>query len=81
MSEKQNITLSLPKSLIRQAKLVAIEHETSLSGLMAELLTQLVEQTDQYNAAKRSHSMLLSQATDLGTRGNIGWTRDSLHER
>jgi hypothetical protein len=81
MIEKQNVTLSLPKSLLRKAKIAAIEHETSLSGLMVELLTEFVEHKEQYANAKRHYLVLLAKETDLGTQGESNWTRESLHER
>jgi hypothetical protein len=81
MIEKQNVTLSLPKGLLRKAKMMAIEHETSLSGLMVELLTEFVEGKEAYNNAKHHHLALLAEETDLGTYGRSGWTRDSLHDR
>ncbi len=81
MVEKQNVTLSLPKNILRKAKIIAIEHDTSLSGLMVELLTNLVEQEERYANAKRQHLAWLAQGADLGTDGNISWSRKSLHER
>ncbi len=81
MIEKQNVTLSLPKSLIRKAKIMAIDHETSLSGLMVELLTDLVEKNEQYAIAKRKHLAMLAEEIELGTNGKVDWKRESLHER
>ena len=81
MSEKQNVTLSLPKNLVRKAKIVAIDHNTSLSRLMAELLTDLVDQEEQYAIARQKHLAILEKGFDLGSNGNIMWTRESLHDR
>ncbi len=81
MIEKQNVTLSLPKNILHKAKIIAIEHDTSLSGLMVELLTNLVEQGDRYAKAKQEHLAWLAQGVDLGTEGNIPWMRESLYER
>lgn len=81
MIEKQNVTLSLPKKLLRKAKIMAIEHDTSLSGLMVDLLTEVVEQREQYMIAKRKHLALLAEGVDLGTDGSSNWSRESLHER
>jgi hypothetical protein len=81
MIEKQNVTLSLPKGLLRKAKMVAIEQETSLSGLMVDLLTEFVERKEAYAEARQRHLALLAEETDLGTYGRSNWTRDSLHER
>ena len=46
--ETQNVTLSLPKDLVRKVKLVAVERQTSISGLLKELLTEAVAQEDRY---------------------------------
>ena len=79
--EKQNVTLSLPRSILRKAKKIAIDQDRSLSGLMVELLTELVEREDQYASAKRKYLAILDQDTDLGTNGSISWTRADLHDR
>lgn len=78
---KQNITLSLPKDVLRKAKSFAVERKTSVSSLVAELLTDLVKQKEQYTSAKREHLAILSESPDLGTNGSIRWSRDSLYER
>ena len=79
--EKQNVTLSLPRSVLRKAKKIAIDQDLSLSGLMVELLTELVEREDQYASSQRQYLALLEQDTDLGTDGLISWTRADLHDR
>ena len=79
--DKQNVTLSLPRAILRKAKKIAIDQDRSLSGLMVELLTELVEREDLYASAQRQHLALLDQDTDLGTNGSISWTRTDLHER
>ena len=79
--ETQNITLSLPKELLREAKLLAVERQTSISGLLKEFLTEAVAQEDRYANARSRHLEALRQGADLGTRGRIGWTREDLHER
>lgn len=79
--DKQNVTLSLPRSILRKAKKIATDQDRSLSALMVELLTELVEREDLYAIAKRKHLALLDRETDLGTNGSIGWTRADLHDR
>jgi hypothetical protein len=79
--ENRNVTLSLPKALLRKAKLMALTRETSLSGLMAQLLAEAVANDDEYAQASRLHRAWLERDIDLGTHGDIGWTRDELHER
>ena len=78
---KQNITLSLPRSLLRKAEKIARDRNCSLSELISELLTELVEREDQYASAERKHLAHLAKDTDLGTNGTISWTRADLHKR
>lgn len=53
--DHQNVTLSLPKEILRRAKHIAIERGTSLSGLLTHLLEELTRQEDAYCLAKRDH--------------------------
>jgi hypothetical protein len=79
--EKQNVTLSLSKNVLRKAKLLAVRRGASLSGLLVEALTQLVEREDAYMEAQRRHLACLDQASDMGTLGHVPTTRETLHER
>ena len=79
--DKKNIILSLPRSILRQAKKIAADQNRFLSDLIVELLTGLVAREDQYASAKRNYQALLDQDTDLGTKGSISWTRADLHTR
>ena len=77
----QNVTLSLPKTLLKKAKIVAAQEEKSLSELMREVLRGKVEQQIGYEKAKQRHRALLKKGLNLGTRGRPFTTRDHLHER
>jgi hypothetical protein len=79
--ETQNITLSLPKELLRKARFIAVERQTSISGLLREYLTDAVAQEDRYAKARSRHLEALHGGEDLGTRGAVGWSREELHER
>jgi hypothetical protein len=79
--ETQNVTLAIPKSTLRKAKLLAVQRQTSLSGLMTQLLNDLVSREDQYAAARERNLALLEQGLDLGTHGNITWRREDLYDR
>jgi hypothetical protein len=46
--ETQNITLSLPKEVLLKVKLLAVKRQTSVSGLLAQMLERLVQQEDAY---------------------------------
>jgi len=79
--DTQNITLSIPKQLLRKVKRIALEKDTSISGLMRQMLVDLVEQEDRYHQGRERHLVLLRSGTDLGTNGEINWDREELHDR
>ncbi len=78
--EYQNVTLSLPKELLKKVKILAIEQDSSLSGLMSRLLEELVSKRDAYCQAKEHH-LAVFEKFDLGTGGRVNWSREDLHER
>ena len=80
-TEKQKITLSLPKELLRQVKVIAAKRGTSVSALLKEKLEQIVLEADEYEQARRKAMALMDKGFELGTHGKITWTRDELHER
>ena len=79
--ETQNITLALPRDILRRVKVLAAQRQTSVSNLLTQALTRLVEQEEQYTRAQRRHLQRLERAPDLGTRGTLRTKRDQLHER
>ena len=81
MKDTQNVTLALPKALLKRAKRLAAERDTSVSALLADALAQTVDDVERYAAARRRHVAGLGRTTDLGTRGRSTWSRASLHER
>jgi len=78
--EYQNITLSLPKQVLQKVKHIAIEKQTSVSGLLARTLEELVRQEDSYTKARERHTTLLRNGAYLGTQGRITWRRADIHE-
>ena len=79
--ETQNITLAIPKDILRKIKLIAVQRQTSVSGLLTQALTKLVQQEDAYTHAQQRHLQWLEQGMDLGTGGRVISPRDELHER
>ena len=77
----RNITLALPDQLIREAKLLAVEENTSISAIVAGMLEGQVRRRRGFAAARRRHLARLGHPTDLGTGGRATWRRDELHER
>ena len=79
--ETQNITLSLPKDILLKVKVIAVQRQMSVSGLLTKALETLVEQEDAYINAQRRHVQWLEEGFDLGTAGQLLTQRDVLHER
>jgi hypothetical protein len=78
---QQNVTLSLPAELVREARHLAVDRGVSLSKYLALLLEEQVAARRQYREARDRHLQILERGFDLGTQGQITWSRDSLHER
>jgi len=51
--EKQNVTLSIPKVLLRQAKIIASSQDKSLSQFLKESLEEKVREESDYNKAQK----------------------------
>ncbi len=79
--EYQNITLSLPKDILLKAKHIAIEKQTSLSGLLTRTLEEMARKEDSYKKARERHLAILNDVPDLGTAGSISWSRRDIYER
>jgi predicted transcriptional regulator len=81
MDATQNVTLAIPKDILRKAKILAVQRNTSLSGLLTQTLADLVAHQEAYERARERNLAVLNSGFDLGTQGNITWKRDELHER
>ena len=49
--ENRNITFSLPAELVRQAKVYAAEHDTTVNAIVRELLREKVSAEARFKAA------------------------------
>jgi predicted transcriptional regulator len=74
---KRNLTIQLDEEVIQAAKELAARRNTSVSGLVAEKLKELVESDIRYEQAKQRALKAMDEATDLG--GGT-WNRDDLYE-
>ena len=79
--EKQNITLTVPRALLRKFKRLALDKEKSVSALMRDLMEEALRSGDSYERARKEALEDLKHPRDLGTYGKATWTRDELHER
>ena len=81
-SEMQSLTLSIPVPLLQKVQMIAERRNTSLSGLVTQLLTTLVEQDEyRYELARQRSLAALERGYNLGFEGKITGSRDELHER
>jgi hypothetical protein len=76
---KQNITLSIDKELIKNARVLAAHRQTSISRMLSEELQKLIEDSNQYELAKKQALNYISRGFHLG--GKITVSREELHER
>jgi hypothetical protein len=76
---KSNITLKIEADLLREARVLAAEQDTSISALLAARLEQEILDRKRYGQARRSAVARLRSGFDLQ------WTsprsRGELHER
>jgi hypothetical protein len=71
--------LSLPDELVRKAKVLAAQRDTSVSALVGGLLEQVVGQVEDYDEMWAAEEAAMEAG--LLKVGEITWTRDQLHER
>jgi len=79
--DKQNITLSIPKEILREAKHLAVDRGISLSGLLVEALEERVKRLSRMRRAAERQRTLMRSGLKLGTKGKIRWNREDLHAR
>jgi len=79
--ERHNITLSLPKALLKKAKTMAAMKGRSLSDLLKITLEEKIKQETGYRLAKNRQISLMKEGFNLGTEGHISVNREELHER
>jgi hypothetical protein len=81
VADNQNVTLSLPRALLKRVKRVAADRETSVSALMTAALGRLADEDRRYAAARKRALAALRSPRSLGTQGRRTWSREALHER
>ena len=76
---KTNITLRLDSKILREIRILAAEEGSSISGLLAAKLQEIIQERKGYARAQKRALARLRKGADLG------WTRpasrDELHER
>ena len=75
----KNITLSVDENVLIAVKRYAVEHNTTVNGLVRDYLTKLASQTDRAAKARTRLKELSQEATC--DPGSWQWNREDLHER
>lgn len=77
-----NVTLSLEEELVRKVRKLAVERDTTLTGLIRAYLEKLAEEDDANGRKRREREALLRSFRELDFRvGPIAWKRGDLYER
>ncbi len=78
-TQKQNVTVSLTRRTIQQAKILAARRSTSISGLLEQQIETLVGQEEAWEKSRRQALSMMSPGFRLG--GGPMASRAALHER
>ena len=75
-----NITISLDDDILKKAKKIAIDRDTSFNGLIRDYINGLVDQEERnrFLMIEELDSLFLGSIAKMGPKT---WTRDELHER
>lgn len=77
-----NITLSIEDKLVKEARKIAIEQDTTLNGLIREHLQRLVQEASTSGRRRREREALEHSFEHFQFRvGRRNWKREDLHVR
>jgi hypothetical protein len=76
--DKQNVTISLSRQVLRKAKILAAKRDTSIRVLLSRIVEAMVADDEGYEQAKRRAFALLDKGFHLG---GVMAPREDIHER
>ncbi len=77
-----NITLSLDEKLVKEVRKIAVEQDTTLTGLVREYLQKLASENNASGRRRREREALERSFRDFHFRvGMRTWRREDLHVR
>lgn len=76
---KKNLTLSIDKEVLKEARKQALERGTSVNQMVREYLQEISGMEEQKKQAM-SHLKKMWKESE-GEIGEITWTREELHDR
>jgi predicted transcriptional regulator len=75
-----NVTISIDDNVLKRAKKIAIDRDTSFNGLVREYVESLVAREERRRELQIEElDRLFEESTAIV--GPVIWTRDDLHER
>lgn len=76
---QRNLTLTIDEGVLREARKIALDRNTSVNQIVREFLEQLVSEKDtRKEAARKIEEFWRTHSIEVGP---ITWTRDDLHDR
>lgn len=76
---ERNLTLAIDEAVLKAARKIALDRDTSVNQLVRDFLAKLVnEQDERKRAAERIRENFRTFEVEIGERT---WSRDELHER
>ncbi|MDR0593841.1 MAG: DUF6364 family protein [Bifidobacteriaceae bacterium] len=76
----KNVTLTLDEDVLRRARILAAQRETSVSGLVGELLGQAVGDPRPYQDVWAAQERIMAEGSGLRLGGRP-LTREEAHQR
>jgi len=76
---KQNLTISVEKSLLRKARAIAAQRGSSISAMISQELVAITDRESEYAQARRRALARLAAPFHLGGGGRA--SREALHDR
>jgi hypothetical protein len=75
-----NLTLTIDGELLKQARIRALERDTSVNALVRDYLVEMAGQAKAQDALGAFLELAEQSDSGSGSRGRE-WTREALHER
>lgn len=75
-----NVTMTLDDEIIKKVKKIAVEKNTTLTGIIRDYLTRLAKREDQRTEEIIKELSAIMNSGEIKI-GRITWNRDELHER
>jgi hypothetical protein len=76
----KNLTLTIDDDVLRKARKIALDRDTSVNQLVRDYLFKLIQDEKVKNASSLADLEEIFRASRVSLGGR-SWTRDELHER